>query len=328
MTNEQMKKVAIGASVFALVSITLMLHRSATKHILITDAAGAPLDRGLTDNSYTLLIDKNVPQGKENTLIIPLPGSVSSDNILLEDGYLDHELRIYIDSREEGFYKDNPIVTDLDILEKAVCVSLNDSGSVCLDFQTDQLYVNESSLTESSTIEVKFSRPAEKYDHIVVVDPEDGNAPLDTALFLKGVADADQENGIKIYFTRLTQEPVDREKRLSLIKDSQADLLVELSAEDTDSQGKRGLTAYYNDKYFVRRMDNARFGDIMLRNCALKSGTDGLGVLPERPENEVLGTSKIPSTRINLEGDFGEKDIERLAQGVYSGILETFEVME
>ena len=117
---------------------------------------------------------------KENTLIIPLAKSVKSDNIVLEDGYADHELRIYIDSNEEGFYKDNPVVTDLRILESAKCINRNENGSVCLDFGLNGLYANESSLTESGTIEVKFYRPSDKYDRIVVVDCGSGGNTTDT----------------------------------------------------------------------------------------------------------------------------------------------------
>ena len=214
MTDEEMKKVAIKASVFAAISITLMLQRSATKHIMITDAAGAPLDRGESDSSYTLLIDDNVPKGKEDALIIPLPKSVSSDNIVLEDRYIDHELSIYIDSREEGFYLDNPVVTSLPLLESAVCINENDTGSVCLDFKLDDLYVNESALTENSTIEVRFFKPKDKFEHVVVVDPAGGgkdtgdlgngysekDVALDTALLLKTAADKDTEHNIKLYF--------------------------------------------------------------------------------------------------------------------------------
>ncbi len=351
MNNEDMKKVAIKASVFALVSITLMLHRSATKHIMITDAAGAPVARGSSESSYTLLVDKNVPQGKENTLIIPLPKSVSSDNIILEDGYIDHELRIYIDSRDEGFYKDNPVVTDLDILESAVCINQNESGSVCLDFKTDQLYVNVSSLTESSTIEVKFYRPSEKYDHIVVVDPgvsenaaesgADGalgkDSILDTALLLKSMADKDQANSVKVYLTRLSDVEPPREKRLALVEDSQADLFVELSSEGASDQEKSGLSAYYNDKYFIRRLNNGQFGDIMLRNCAVKTGTEAVGLMPVQDEEDVLTAVRIPAARINLGNGSLSEDADklsdevykkRLSEGIYSGIFETFEVME
>ncbi len=351
MKNEEMKKVAIKASVFALISITVMLQRSATKHIMITDAAGAPIDRGSSETSYTLLVDRQVPEGKENTLIIPLSKSVSSDNIVLEDGYVDHELRIYIDSRDEGFYKDNPVVTDLDILESATCISENDTGNVCLDFKLDGLYANESSLTESSTIEVKFYKPSEKYDRIVVVDPRAGGSDsgqtgqglsekditLETALLLKSIADKDYDNDIKLYFTRLTDDNVDQEKRLDLVRDSEADFFVELSAETSQDAGEGGMTAYYNDSYFLRRLTNVDFADMILRGCATKAGAEGIGLFPAGDEDFLLKESEIPSARISLGHISGSDDSvklsdeayrKKMAEGIYAGILEAFEVTE
>ncbi len=332
MTNKEMKKVAIKASVFAIVSISLMLYRSATKHIMITDAAGVQLERGSSENAYTLLVDKNVPQGKSDVLIIPLPKSVSSDNIVLEDRYMDHQLRIYIDSREEGFYKDNAIVTDLDIIENAVCVAQNDTGSVCLDFDLDNLYANESTLTESSTIEVKFLRPAEKYDRIVAVDTD--TVFSDTALLLKNIASRDQNNDIKLYFTNQADEDVSMDQRKALVKDCQADLLVGLSADDSGND--EGLTCYYNDRFFLRRLTNAQFADMVERNCAMASGVQALGVVPAG-EDELLLSSSIPSARLKIgiaaTGDeaqdpAGKTDMNKVAEGVYNAVLEAFEVME
>ena len=161
---------------------------------------------------------------------------------------MDHELRIYIESREEGFYLDNPVVTKLGLLESAVCINENDTGSVCLDFKLDDLYVNESALTENSTIEVRFYEPQDKFDHVVVIDPEGGgrslgntspdiqekSITLDTALLLKGIADKDSEHNIKLYFTRLTDSDVSLEQRRALIEDSHADLVVGLSVGADD----------------------------------------------------------------------------------------------
>ena len=350
MTNKDMVKVAVKATVFAVVSISLMLHRSATKHIMITDAAGVQIDRGNSESAYTLLVDKNVPKGKSDVLIIPLPKSVSSDNIVLEDRYIDHQLRIYVDSREEGFYKDNAIVTDLDIIENAVCVSQNDTGSVCLDFDLDNLYVNESSLTESSTIEVKFYRPSQKYDRIVVVDADAGGRTLgvanglllekeitlETALLLKNTVSRDQNNNVKFYFTRQADEDVDIEKRKALIRDCQADLFVELSADTSDNPADNGVTCYYNDRFFLRRLSNAEFADIMERNVATKAGAPALGVMPS-VEDELIETAGIPSVRVSMGYVTGEKDSinlaqqsykSRVAEGVYNAVLEAFEVME
>ncbi len=350
MTDEEMKKVAIKASVFAAISITLMLQRSATKHIMITDAAGAPVDRGKSDSAYTLLIDDNVPKGKEDALIIPLPKSVSSDNIVLEDRYIDHELSIYIDSREEGFYLDNPVVTSLPLLESAVCINENDTGSVCLDFKLDDLYVNESALTENSTIEVRFFKPKDKFEHVVVVDPAGGgkdtgdlgngysekDVALDTALLLKTAADKDTEHNIKLYFTRLSDMDTSLEKRKALIEDSGADLFVELSCDGVQDEAYNGMAIYYNDKFFLRRLSNAEFADVLLQGYASETTLEVLGVFPEK-EDGILGLCPVPAARISLGNVYGQQDKDRLsdesykskaAEGIYNGILEAFEVME
>ena len=350
MTDEEMKKVAIKASVFAAISITLMLQRSATKHIMITDAAGAPVDRGKSDSAYTLLIDDDVPKGKEDALIIPLPKSVSSDNIVLEDRYIDHELSIYIDSREEGFYLDNPVVTSLPLLESAVCINENDTGSVCLDFKLDDLYVNESALTEDSTIEVRFFKPKDKFEHVVVVDPAGGgkdtgdfgngysekDVALDTALLLKTAADKDTEHNIKLYFTRLSDMDTSLENRKALIEDSGADLFVELSCDGVQDEAYNGMAIYYNDKFFLRRLSNAEFADVLLQGYASETTLEVWGVFPEK-EDGILGLCPVPAARISLGNVYGQQDKDRLsdesykskaAEGIYNGILEAFEVME
>ncbi len=351
MNNEDMKKVAVKASVFAAVSIALMLQRSATKHIMITDAAGTHIDRGSAEDSYNLLVSRDVAKGKEGTLTIPLSKSVSSDDISLEDQYVNHKIKIYIDSREEGFYLDNPVVTDLEIFKRAVCTPENESGNVCLEFETDDLYASEISLTESSTIEISFFEPGEKYDRIVVIDPSGGGIDagdmlgevtekeitLDVALELKELAERDTENDIRFFFSRLGDISVTDEKRVALAKDSDADMYIELTADALSDQSIRGLTAYYNEDFFLRRMDNASFADVLERNTAIKSGAEALGVEKAAEEKGVLDALKIPAARINLGNMANEEDVsklqstsydKKLAEGIYQAVLEAFEEME
>ena len=350
MNNKEMKKMAIKASVFALISISVMLHRAATKQIMITDAAVAPVDVEVSESTYPMLVDRKVPVGKENTLIIPLSKSVHSDNIVLEDVYADHELKIYIDSLEPDFYKSNPVRTDLNILKSATCTAANASGKVCLSFKLDGLYANESSLAESNTIEVKFYAPSDRYDHIVVVDSRAGgndngvatsslsekDVTLKTALLLKSIADNDSENGIKFYFTRLSDLSVDQEERIGLISESGADLVVEISVEAAKSSKISGLSAYYNDIFFKRTLTNADLADKLLRNCALKTGAQGLGIYPMGDMDFLLKESVVPSARLVIGYLPGDSDMDRLsseaymkkvAEGIYAGILEAYEVM-
>ncbi|MCR5671077.1 MAG: N-acetylmuramoyl-L-alanine amidase [Butyrivibrio sp.] len=335
MTNSEMKKVLIRTSVFAVVSIALMLHRSATKHIMIADASGSAMDRVNADSSYNLLINRNVAAGKENTLIIPLPKSVSSDNIVLEDRSVDHEFSIYIDSREEGFYRDQAIITDLDIIKSATCIQESDSGKVCLDFKMDGLYVNESSLTESSTIEVRFFDPREKYDDIVVVDPEEGG--LEAALLLKEIADRDDNQNLKIYFTRLGYYDVTDEKKSELIKDTGADLLIQVAADKSSDVSLNGIGAYYNDKYYLRGFGNADLAACVNYFCSRETGEKSFGALSYDGTDEIILSSEVPATRLSIGYSTGDTDRgkiadkeynKKMAEGLYKAIVHALEEMK
>ncbi len=334
MNNSELKRVAAGATFFAAVSIALMLQRAATKHIMITDAAGTPRERGELTSSYTLLVDESMPQGKENLLIIPLPESTSSENIILEDDYTSHELRIYVDSREEGFYKDNAVQTDLDILDAALCFPQNEGGKVCLNFYLNDFYANESTLTESSTIEVRFCKPKEMYDKIVVVDPltsDEGqkDITLETALLLKDLAENETENRVKFYLTRLNGNVLDPDEKKRLIKDSDADFLIELDGNEVEANAVR---TYFNEKFFLRELTNASFADIIERNCAVNAGAQALGVEAGSDKYEMLAGSGIPAATVNIGAPTGQQDGNAyesgLARGIYSGILEAFQEIE
>lgn len=346
MNNAGMKKFFYQASVFTGVCMLMMLQRAATKHILITDAAGKEIDRNFSEESFNLFISSEVSNGQSGKLTIPLPKSVSSDDIILEDRYIDHELLIYIDGREEGFYLDNAVLTDLDIIESAVCISENDSGSVCLDFKLDGLYANESSLTESSTIEVSFFKPYDRYDNIVVVDPvapdmaidshnladpQAKDIALDVALLLKGEAEKADDRSTKFYFTRLASQEISAEKVVDLIEETKADLVVRIGTEDIDDQ-QDGIRAYYNGEFFLRGFNNAEFAGLMAASCASKAGADVIGVY--EADDDILSCSQVPSARISVGSLGGTMDKDRLsdklykhklAGGLYQGIMQGFE---
>ena len=349
MKKEEMRRVAVKAGVFGVLSIALMLHRSATKHILISDAAETHVignDRG---ESFNLLIKDCENENQKGKLIIPLAKSVSSDNIMLEDRYADHELLIYIDGREAGFYYDNAIISGTDAVDSAVCYTENDSGSVCLAFELDDFYVNESSLTENSTIEVEFFKPKEKYDKIVVIDPEtdaasgsDGvvsekDVTLDVALRLRKIAEKDEENKIKFFFTHMTDRDVTGEEKVNLIKESCADMTVGIATAESSDADRGGIESYYNGTFFIRDLSNVRFADLVERGCSGKTGNTALGIYECDEDDTLLQNSGVPSAKVCVGYITGKEDAEKLAngsyrqkaaEGIYQAILDGFKEME
>lgn len=327
----------IKATIFAAISTAVMLQRAGTKHIMITDAAGMPVDRGGSEDSYNILVDRNVPGGKEDILTIPLPKSVSSDNIILEDRHIDHELLIYVDSREEGFYKDNAVYCSRDVLKNAVCVCENDTGSVCLDFTMNGLYATESLLTDQGTIEVSFFDPAEKYEKVAVVDPRVGaddsdEISLAVARQIKAIADKDETSGVKLYFTRLEGQEAAPDKKLDFMEEASADLFVGLDVLSSPNGGQKGILTEYNDRFFLRDLSNAEFANMMEKSCLAATGSGAVGVTAS--SDDILLASRVPSVVVNLGYATNEEDaarlsdpayIKRMAEGIYNGILEAFE---
>ena len=349
MDNKQMKKMVIRASVFTVLSMAVMLHRSATKHIMITDAAGTQVDRGNATECFKLLVDDKVSPGKEGVLTIPLPKSVSSDDIVLEDRYMDRELLIYIDSTESGYYLDNAVVTDLKNIESAVCTCENNTGSVCLDFKMDGLYANESLMTDQGTIEVTFCKPKERYDRVVVIDPVGGGSEtgdcsgdlkekdiaLSVAKQLKNMAEKDIGVRTKLYFTRLEDEAVDEEKRAEFAKEASADLYIRLGAGSSTDSKKSGVMAEYNDSFFLRGLSNAEFADLLEKNCVSSMNCNAAGC--EITEDELLLGLRIPAAGINVgylsniqdAGLMTDKAYaQKAADGIYRGILEALKEIE
>ena len=350
MTNADLKKFLIKSTIFSVISIGLILHRAATKHIMITDAAGVNIDRGSSEESYNLLVDRNVSAGQSGKLIIPLSKSVGSDDIVLEDKYMDHELLIYIDSREEGFYLDNAVKTDLEMIEGAICIAENDTGAVCLDFKLDGLYANHSSLTETGTIEVEFFKPYDEYDQIVVVDPAagDGSAgrgfaaltekdvTLDVVMGLKGIVERDEGGKIKFYYTRLSDKEVGPEDVQRLIEETGADMLVGIGTRAGESVPVDGIMTTYNDSFYLRKLSNAELSNIMEKNCVARSGSDALGMEVMAEDDLVLRDCTIPACRVMIGSLDGERDKDllsdsayknKVALGIYQGVKEAFEEM-
>ena len=349
MDNGHMKKMLIKASVFTVLSLAIMLQRSATKHIMITDASGGQVERDVAADTYNILISDKAAAGKKDILTIPLPKNVSSDDIVLEDRYIDHELLIHINSREEGFYLDTPVVTGLDSIESAVCICENNTGSVCLDFKMNDLYANESLLTDQGTIEVSFFKPQDRYERIVVVDPVGGGSDLgdvsgdvcekDVALLvakeLKFVAEKDIGVRTKIYFTRLEDEELSADRRSEFVRETGAQLFVRLGVGDSDDANVSGVMTGYNDSFFLRGLNNGEFADILEKNCVAMMNCNAAGC--EALEDEVLAGCTIPAAKVDVGFVSNQQDINNMtqkayarkaAEGVYRGILEAFKEME
>lgn len=350
MNKDEMKKVALVAFLFAILSISIVMYRSATRHVFVNDNAEGAGGSAETGTGYTLLIDESMPDGHSKSLIIPLPRDAASDRVDIDHRDTERELLVYVDSRDEGFYRDNVLHTDLAMIESAVCRETDSQGGVCLDFKLDGIYACDAAFPGDGLLELTFCPPSERYSHLVVIDPAGGgssgakvngllekNITLETALLLKEMAESDENNEIKLYFTRLSDNSVDGSKRNRLAGDLAADLYVELSAGQSDDADCNGVETGYNDRFYLRDMTNAELAYILEKKVAENSGAAALGVKALQNEDDVLMQVRVPAANVCLGYLTGNKDgtrlqddnyKKRLARGIYEAIKMALEEKE
>lgn len=342
MNKEGYKKTAIAASVYAIVALSVMFYRAGTKRIIIADAAENTYDSEAGLDSYSLRARQPSGTEEEGKLIIPLPGGVHSENVRLENRYIEHRIVLFIDAKDVSFYQTNALVADIDNLESAICIPQNEDGEVALVFQLDGIYESFSELTDNSIV-IQFANPQDIYEHIIVVDPLMGgeflgsckddivekDINLNIALALKKLTDEDSDESFKIFFTRTSDVYRDDATRVEFVEECGADMYIQL-ATGLDKEDTEGIASFYNGKYFIREFGNVDLANELEGNVLATTSAAARGLKEIEDPESLLQSMKIPSTQLNVGNLAYETDIKKLgddkyigkiAQGLYNGII-------
>ncbi len=345
-----MKKVAVLAFLFAVIALSVIMYRSASRSASANGSAetkeAVPADTG----EYLLMTDDIMPEGHADALIIPLPPDTDAGGVQIATSETGSELVVNVYSSEEDFYKNNAIHTDLDIFKSTVCSGTASPGCMRLRFKLDGIYTLEATTEGSDYVEVKFQAPSGEYRHIVVVDPAGGGSDagvrgsgllekditLDTALLLKEIADADESSDVKICFTRLSDTNIDEDYRVYLADELGAGLYVQLCADVSDDAARNGIFTQYNDRFYLNDLTNAEFAGILEKQVVQHSGAAALEI-EAILEGEALMRVRVPAAKISLGYLTGNKDgvrlkddnyKRRLAAGLYDGIKAALKELE
>ncbi|WP_081677452.1 N-acetylmuramoyl-L-alanine amidase [Butyrivibrio sp. WCD3002] len=331
LIDNRLKKTAIYTAIFAIISFGIMFYRAATKSILIAEATQEETRAVVSTESFELKISPPAGGKGEGTLVIPLEAGVSSDLITFEEKHSEHKFLLFIKGRNPEFYHQNSIISDLTMITGATCKPLNDSGNVCLEFSLDGLYENATELGDSE-ITVSFNTPEGVYENVVVIDPVD-DIGLKLIPYIKKIMDNDES--IKVFYTRQSDDAVTTEDIESLIADSAADLYVQVGTQDTNAEDA-GIRTFYNGQFFIREFGNIKFADTMERCTAQAASANALGLEEVPRDNDRIMNAVIPSAfvsigNINSPDDskrFGQDSyIENCATGIVDGIKASFQII-
>ena len=328
-----MKKAAVLAAIFAAVSLTVMLQRAGTRNVIIADAAQAVVQdngqqHGKTRGTgeFALTLKSPATDAVQDTLMIPLPENVDSDDVVIENHYLTRQLWVYIRSHDSRYYETNPLITGLKQIQGGKCILQGTNDRVCLHIQLDGLYEYQSELSEEN-VTVRFQSPHEAYDKVVVIDPygggadqgNTGNGLLEKDVCLQIARKLEKEidsADVKVYFTRLDDSDPSTQERCSLITDAKADMVIGLCA-DAVNPSVSGMTAYYNNIYYIRGYGNADMAAQLERDCVYATKSNILGIRAAGDRYETLKYAEMPSAYISVGNLANVQDAENLAKEEY-----------
>ena len=338
--KQNMRLTLVLWTVLCSVSMALMLWFSATKTIVIADAAQED-----TESVSEPVFEKPVIQtrnvvlnnesGADGRFYVVLPEDVKAEHVTMENRYWDLELRIRIKCNPTDFYNTCTIAGDVSAIESSVCEMKADG--ILLRVKMKNLLEYRSTM-EGKRLVLAYYNPRELYDMIVLLDPAGGGEQtghVGTAVSLQTgeisgeiyekdvtlqVARLVQKNlaldGVKVYLTRAEDVMITDERRLAFLEETKADFYIRLEANAHEESDRYGITGRYNGAYFMPDFGNVQLADVLTKEVTIATSNRAEGVYLIK-EDSILNQIKVPAAEIVIGYFTNDTERELLGQAVY-----------
>lgn len=281
---------------------------------------------------------------KAANFCIPLSNTIKDNSITVENRYLEHKMYITIEGLEKDFYDSNPLSCNENHVAKAYYSY--EKGYTRIELQLNKLY-EHSTVVKNGNLYLDFYNPKELYEQIIVIDA--GHGGSDTGISINGTKEKDitlkivkslkeklDSTNIRVYYTRLDNRTIADGDRALLANQSQADMLISIHAGEEEDTSVFGAKALYNPNYFIPDLGSIELSDILEKNMVAVCGTQALG-LEEVKEDIVVKEGKVPTCLLEVGRLSNPKEArllsneeytDKIAQGIYNGIMSAYEKME
>lgn len=352
------RKLRIQALIYSLLfsaaAMAVMLYYSANRMIVIADVARDSVNSSYEEDNADKAENDFAKEDKselrmqddgENTnyLCIPLPEGFKAEQVKIEKYYMNKQIKVFLQDAPGKFYDTNAISGNFEYVEGGDVEYTKEGAWLCFDL-TD-IYESRSIL-ENNYLYVEFVHPREIYDKIVVIDV--GHGGDDTGSTLEAISEKDiaidiakrlkeklDETDIKVYYTRMDDSNPDDEDRIYLANAVGADMFISIhTAFDENDSQIYGTSALYNSSFFMPGFGSVELADLIEREVVTGISGKGLGLFAADEECYILRNASIPATILqvgylsnNQEAILLQKENyrQRIADGIYSGIIKAFE---
>lgn len=197
---------------------------------------------------------------------------------------------------------------------------------------------------------VTLKRPKEVFEKVLVLDAghggrHPGTSSFDGKVFEKDTTlriirflkkNFDENNDIKVYYTRLNDATVYLRPRVDLANEVEADFFVSIHNNAFFTSHASGTEVLYNEKIKEGKLPTERLATLMLDNVTSVLETRKRG-LREGSDKYVIGNTKMPSALIEIGYLTNERDLrlilnnekmKQCAKAIYDSIITAYKEME
>ncbi|MGL6173952.1 MAG: N-acetylmuramoyl-L-alanine amidase [Cellulosilyticaceae bacterium] len=277
----------------------------------------------------------------EKELGVYLPSTFEIRDIRVEENYIDKTIKVDLNGDYSYYFGEGRVaIQDENI--KAIAVDTQETTQIILELVR---WHEVEILNEKEGLHIRFIRPNEKYDKIILLDAgHGGNAPgsignqlvekevnLKQTLAVKNFIEANTD--IKVYLTRSGDSSLSVEARPEIANDLGTDIFISIHNNSAVAIEANGIEVlYYPDEWDTRSEEMA---SLLQEKLILYTGLRDRGIKPGA-DLWVLKMSKMPA--VLIEGGFlsnandasclaSEDFTMQYAYAVYEAVVEIFNTM-
>jgi len=306
------------------VAMYLMFMVATNKTIVIADSAG---EAGQSEQDVYAMRENLMLENTESgsgVFLIPLEKNTKAGNVVVESSYMDRELCIFIGGAQEQFYATHSVQGDVNAITQADRET-QESG-ILLRFRMNSVYEFRTSM-DGEILKIQYFSPHDLYKMVVVIDSTRNVLPVTLengeTQQIDVLADVCAKlskqwamEDVKLYFTGTENKVLSDAERLNLVKETDADILIQLDLAQSENAGQYGICGCYNANYFIPEFGNIEMADVITRNVTIATDNRAVGLF-EATDDNLLQKLQIPAAGVCLGYVSNEQESNLLAKEAY-----------
>lgn len=282
---------------------------------------------------------------RDGKLNIELPEGIGETDLEIVNDYIGHTVYVRFAKAVDNYTQNYIIQGNSEHLSRLSYYKDGEEGVLEIKLDEACEYIQS---YEDGYLRLEFKELHEVYEKVVVIDAGHGGSHygavkkdihekelnLQIVLKLKELLDQVDENKVKVFYTRLEDENPSLADRAEMANELKADLFISVhnnasaSGKFTDLNGT--MVLYSPDKYDD---SSKRLAQICLDNVTASAGSKNLGLV-EADSIYIIRTSEVPvalievgymTNIVELTKLATEEYQEKVAQGIFNGIMQAFE---